>query len=146
MVDSPQLTFTLEISPKDVEQEVRDDEAAGDKQALDVVKDASEEIAQEDSLVMADEIDATAGVGWNLSADVMDAMNGEIRDVVLNAFEEDSALTDFASAAQYEGALIAAEKDEGLIEQGEQELEQLLEASPEEDIGALASDLKGIAP
>ena len=65
---------------------------------------------------------------------------------MLNAFEEDPALTDFASAAQYEGTLIAAEKDEGLIEQGEQGLEQLLEASPEEDIGALASDLKGIAP
>ena len=66
MVGSPQLTFTLEISPKDVEEEVRDDEAAGDKQALDVVKDASEEIAQEDSLVMADEIDATArrGLGF----------------------------------------------------------------------------------
>ena len=139
MVDSPQLTFSLEVSPKEVEQQVSDDEAASKEPATELINDASEEIASQDAVAMEDEIEATAGLSGSFPLSTIVAVEGEIRDVVLTAFQDDPALASVEAQAVAEGALIQAEQDDS---EAEQQLEQLLESSPEEDVSALLGDLE----
>jgi hypothetical protein len=141
VVDSPQLEFSLEVSPKDVEQEVQDDEAASQEPASQVVSDAAQEIAYDDANAMVDEIEATAGVSEDFALDTLDAVEGEVTDVVRNTFTSDPALASVEAQALAEGEVVQAEQNAGVFVKAARGLEDLLDSDPEDDVKALGQDV-----
>ncbi len=141
VVDSPQLEFSLEVSPKDVEQVVQDDEAASKEPATQVISDASQEIAADNAVAMVDEIEATAGVSEDSALNTIVAVEGEVADVVRNTFIDDPALASVEAQALAEGELVQAEQNAGVFVKAARSLLNLLEGDPEEDVKAVEQDV-----